>query len=80
VGALAERAETLQRLGRMGSACTDIATDDDRHVVRNFIQHGLESREISVDVIKRRDPHPGEGSSTPETIACASVLSLDAHE
>jgi hypothetical protein len=56
--ALAEAAEPVDRLGRH-RAGPDVAADHDRvgGDDLDLRQHGVERREVAVDVVEGRDPH-----------------------
>jgi hypothetical protein len=50
-----ERTETLQGLGRLISTCDDVPTHDNRCCLRYLGKHGLERRQIAVNVTERCD-------------------------
>jgi hypothetical protein len=54
---LAEPAQALERLRRVRSARANIAADDDRRLVRDLLQHGLQRTQVPVKVVKGRDAH-----------------------
>ena len=58
---LAERRAAGRATARGIGPMRDVAADDDRvHLERlDLRQHRLERRQVSVDVVERRDPHPG---------------------
>src|SRR5207302_9842869 len=54
---IAERAQGLERLGRLLAARHDVAADEDGRVVRDLSQHRFESTEVPVYVVEGRDAH-----------------------
>jgi hypothetical protein len=71
--ALAERAEALERLRRVRSARADVAADDDRRLVGDLLQHGLQGMKVPMEVVEGRDAHFSRCSRAEGAVSSATA-------